>query len=749
MPLPFDIDPFGPQVPPADVPPWAGPVPMPPEWGPLDVPPQGPADAAPAPPGPDPSSWVPPDLTAQSAPPDVVPHGLQPGLPIPTGALDAAGPPPMPQPGPEAPPERSWFHDPRWEASHDTLDNESAWNESVDPLAAGNAQIALDAQRSDYTHEHQKANLDREAQAAQENNRILHESNARTQKELAEIDADYKKLVNENVGWASKSAPQKIAGFISAVVGGLVQSRTGGARNTGMDMIDKIIDGEVAEHRAKIGDLRDRRKDIAAQFGQHLDTYRTEEAMRQSMYELTARQIENDASNLDPRGTQHAKRLALATDVRQRAAAARAAAEEKLFDRNIKSAKQALDERAQLATERQNKSSNALGWANNANATQRLAYDKTKDERDYGIKVREVTAKETEEARKVTEAGEKANRELGVGGATQTTTVKQQVPDPVTGKTVERDVTVSTPDQLRSKPKAGQKVGDIWHAPDPAARALLVKQASGNQDLVNSATELKRLREANGGANNWTSPGVQADFKQLVNRAVVAAANSKGQSLADEQSFNQYRDALFGADPSKYRVGDVEKRIESAMADGTRSYHAALKFNGYDGKLPSFDRPAAEAGLSTAEGASKEVQQGKTSAEAASDATPGALGKLNPFGSQGFLNPNQKSEQQLQEQAFNATDSPEIPGLSVDQAAGVKALLAQSRSPELDTKAKDAARQELVNLATIPGREALHTPMLRLLEDESPELFDAALTKLPKGEREQWSGYAAIRRRGK
>lgn len=338
MALPFDIDPFGPAIPPV-APTWSGPVPLPPEWGGLDIPPVAP----PAPVSPPPDVVVAPE--AQAPTPD-----LQPGLGVPAQAIASAAPEPpeieMPEeyvgPPVPPPPEPGLLHDfgPRQFGDSD-VDN--ALELSRDPLATLQAEQTVEGGRAQLGRDRAQQTYDRDHERFLANQRAFNEANAATHRALAEIDDDYKRVASEKTGWASKSAPQQIAGVIMQLVGGLIQGATGASRNSGVDQVNAILERELGEHRAKMGELSDRRKGVIAQFGQNFDQYKVEETLRQAMYEQSARQVEADMANYDPRGTRFVQLSKFAQQLRAQAAASGQKFAEEDFKRRLELAKLGLE----------------------------------------------------------------------------------------------------------------------------------------------------------------------------------------------------------------------------------------------------------------------------------------------------------------------------------------------------------------------------------------------------------------------
>lgn len=736
MALPGELDdPFG--LPPDPVAAWSGPVPLPPEW---ELPPGTlPSPFAPPPPAPAveaPQAALPPEPQAQPA----APPSSAPGADLPPPSVPAPAATPAPElPVPDAVSAADALPDlAPTSAVPETplpyMDASELANRSPEEIALLDNEQESERARIGIDAKAEALRRDRERLA--DNERIYQEAQAKTQATYDQLMAESKALADQKGGFEGLSTRQQIGGFVAAIFGGLLQGKTGSATNTGMDMLNKIIDRADAERREKRADLKDRMAATAQGFGRNADAFRHSETFRQAMYEQAAREIETQMQQYDPQGT---TAIRGAKEVQKIRAAAAASARKFLIeerDYNLKVATHNLEARKAEQAQKQHSQSQALGWARLGFDQKKEARDAAKDERDYNLRVRDVLAKEAEETRKRAEAEAAADRQLGIGGEVRERIVKQEVADPVTGKVSVKDVKVYDVDQLRNPDNT------VFRAPSEVAQQALIKQRSGTQDLIDALGDLKRLRQRAGGADKYTSPDDQAEYDRLTNKATIAYATAKGLSLADKSSTDFARDAILGGDPSSYRAGDTERRIEATIVDATRSYHTALKGQGYKGKLPSFERRLDDAPLSSAEGASKEVLKHKTPSERAADAEPGVVGNVleHVFYPLGGRPSDAKAEAAMQ------SGSIDIPGLSIEQEKATKALVRQAKSTELDERAVNDARQQLVNLASDPKREALHAPILKYLELEAPDLFEAAVKKLPTEEREQWTNYAELRK---
>ena len=131
-----------------------------------------------------------------------------------------------------------------------------------------------------------------------------------------------------------------IAGILAAVIGGLVQGKTGSGRNAGMDELNKTIDRGIAAQQADLASQREglnMRKSLYAQeFAVANDAAQAADTIRLAALKHADDLLSIDQQNFDPRGSQALERAAL----RQQIAAAQQKVVEdraqKSFDNSVK-----------------------------------------------------------------------------------------------------------------------------------------------------------------------------------------------------------------------------------------------------------------------------------------------------------------------------------------------------------------------------------------------------------------------------
>jgi len=281
------------------------------------------------------------------------PPAPAPPLPMPFGA---AGPAPLPAPGPPVlGPQPATVGDLVGPLTFDApplVGNAAA--AAADPLAtrqgiagpepilsdeeAGRAianmapeqQIAvkakLDAARAnDFAtklHDESVANLAR----AKQNEDAAKAGYAHAQQKAAELEHDTKALAAQQIsdGWSDRPAYQKVAGFVAAIVGGLVSGRTG-RPNAGMAMVQKVIDDSVEQQKANLANRRallgQRQNAVGEMFSRTGDLYRAAETSRAAMWEATIQDLQAQQQMYDPHGTNALTIAGMINDARARQAA--------------------------------------------------------------------------------------------------------------------------------------------------------------------------------------------------------------------------------------------------------------------------------------------------------------------------------------------------------------------------------------------------------------------------------------------
>jgi hypothetical protein len=136
------------------------------------------------------------------------------------------------------------------------------------------------------------------------------ESRAQARADRNAIDAESRKAAETNVDperwWNDRSTGQKIAGVLAAIVGGLVQGRTGG-RNDGMAMIERAIEQDIEAQKVNLANKRgllgERRQSATDRLNDLETDFRADAVQRATAWANVVKTIEADQANFDPKGT--------------------------------------------------------------------------------------------------------------------------------------------------------------------------------------------------------------------------------------------------------------------------------------------------------------------------------------------------------------------------------------------------------------------------------------------------------------
>ena len=166
-------------------------------------------------------------------------------------------------------------------------------------------QRAIKAEHERATREAELAAKQREEIEGNEKRRLAARNVA--QADLAQVKSEAAALADGSPfqqWFATRSTGQKLAGYISAMLGGLLSPQTGG-RNSGIDFMMKLADDDAT---ARWTSLRERKQMAGDALGDADDEFRQQESIRLANYEQVARALEGELAQLDPEGTQ-ARRL--------------------------------------------------------------------------------------------------------------------------------------------------------------------------------------------------------------------------------------------------------------------------------------------------------------------------------------------------------------------------------------------------------------------------------------------------------
>ncbi len=204
-------------------------------------------------------------------------------------------------------------------------------------------------------------------QAVKDDVAARQKADAVTQVKSDQLMADAMRLANTKVDpehwWNSRSTGQKVAGYLTAIVGGLLQGRTGSARNSGMDMIQQAIDQDIDAQKTNIqtqqAGLGFRKGMLADEYARHGDAYQAAETVRVATWQHVINTLQAEQQNFDPRSK---TAIDLGTAVQgavQRQAQAKKAFDDETFKHTLDVTKSAQEQDKINETQRHNMATEA------------------------------------------------------------------------------------------------------------------------------------------------------------------------------------------------------------------------------------------------------------------------------------------------------------------------------------------------------------------------------------------------------
>jgi len=443
--------------------------------------------------------------------------------------------------------------EPGFDAQVDGLD----WVARNDPEGYARLQGKQVLAEAEHRAELEEAasRAERERAAAREQRSA--ETWKRAEARAEENDAEAKKLANERIDpdhwWSSRSTGQKIAGFIAAIVGGLVQGRTGSPRNSGLDMINQEIDRDIDAQKANLANRRD---NLGIQRGLVADLYaRTGDLERSAeIAGIAARQramadLEHQLGSYDRNGkTAHiiVNALQAGRSEAQVARDRRTAADHKIqmdkADLLLKEAKQAEDERNNRA---QNRTANYGIASTNKREANRLVFDEKKLAAD-GLK----------DERAATHAADAEVLKLGMGGSVR---LKRDANNqPIIGVD-------GRPEVVRGNLVNAD--GQPWKARNEAVADDLAKKQAVAADLIDYYDEIIAIRDRSGGE----SAIMNSDDRQRLDvlEDLILKRSKEGTSgMSSNDDMAVLRGAAGAKDVASFRAkgAGLEKGREKVVA---------------------------------------------------------------------------------------------------------------------------------------------------------------------------------------
>jgi hypothetical protein len=699
---------------------------------PTAAPPASPADMAAAGPAPATPMWPPPfddALTGPPAPPPLPPDeaALPPVQPLPPiDALTGAG---------GMPPVGALGGDP-YAA---TLTPEQHYRQAVAALQGGspfdeqgNVRFSNDAEAQRYINDlalrdapaaaqygaqledirlkrylaQQAKNENANWEQQQANIRMRNQALADAQRKTDALLADAQRIADTKIDpTGGLSTGGKIAGVLAAVIGGLVQGRTGSAHNAGLealtDTINRSIDAQKATLANQLTGIGIRRGALADEYARHGDEYLAAETMRVAAFKHADDLLALEQQKYTPRGMTFLKIAGLRAGITGQIQAAIDARHSKDVELSLKIQNAERELLIANETGRHNRATEAKDWAqldierNKAKAKDEVyAPDVLGRILPPGVPLPPVPMS-IKEYGQWAESADKGQQFVNQSRSNTHAVPSVTVIDPKTGQASEF-IAKGTPEEI------GKLKGKV----------------SATTKIVNLIDEAVRKR------TGWASDVGNSDEKQQLD-AIWGQAKIEAKNAADlgqiTTSDVELIKGMLGTDnPSKLR-NPVPGMIE-ARALLLQGLNTDLQSKGYP-KDQKYDIPAPPSALED-----RDRLTGRTAIEQGEDARPVI------FGGNKDAHPLLQGDDVTKRARLIAEGSARVgpTGLALEDDAKVRAAIALAADATPAERADVVAK--LAGWAQSP-RPSVASGVLGLLRGESPALYEQVVAKLPAKQR--------------
>lgn len=219
----------------------------------------------------------------------------------------------------------------------------------MDPVEFAGEVAGAEAGRAQHMADRQLEEVARDAEWEQENRQFVQRVNTKAKQRLEALDQAYEELGKREIDpdrwWGSRSTGQKVAAYVSAMIGGFLGA--GRRPNEGLALITQAIDRDIDAQKANLihqrGVLGERRGIVGELYGVGKDLYVAENAARIASYERVKDQLAAERQKYDQHGTT-ARAIAMAERQMQgQIDQARAAAQQQAYDNALAAEKAQLE----------------------------------------------------------------------------------------------------------------------------------------------------------------------------------------------------------------------------------------------------------------------------------------------------------------------------------------------------------------------------------------------------------------------
>jgi hypothetical protein len=182
--------------------------------------------------------------------------------------------------------------------------------EAHDPLEQAEMLARDDDKRQQEFQRRKQEELQAADDERKQNLRVVEEANAKTDRRMAELATDARRVASTEPDrdgwWNSRSTGQKIAAYLSAMIGGWLSPLQGG-RNSALEMIQSEMNADIDRQTAAIERqgqaIASEQGLVAREYARHGDMFRARETARIAGLQDLDERLAAEQVQLDPNGT--------------------------------------------------------------------------------------------------------------------------------------------------------------------------------------------------------------------------------------------------------------------------------------------------------------------------------------------------------------------------------------------------------------------------------------------------------------
>ncbi len=179
---------------------------------------------------------------------------------------------------------------------------------TTDPAAFAEETLRHEADKQKAIAARRSELLARDYETQMANLKAKQDANEATEKKLLQVQADSDRIAAMKIDpTGGVTGFKRIAGIIGAVLGGILQGRTGSARNMGLDALNEAINKGIELQRADIINKREslghKNSALKEEVARHGDMFQAAETVRLASLKYADDMLATEQMNYDPQGT--------------------------------------------------------------------------------------------------------------------------------------------------------------------------------------------------------------------------------------------------------------------------------------------------------------------------------------------------------------------------------------------------------------------------------------------------------------